>query len=354
MGQRLFINYRRNDDPGHTGRLYDFLSHRMSRLDIFMDVENGIALGDDFVETLRARVAACSTMFVVIGPQWLRLLATHEESARDFVAYEIALAFELGKQVIPILVGRDARMPDEDSLPLALRPLAQCQAAVLRQETFQNDCMRLLSALRGNELIQSTDSFDTRLEAEAWARVTQTADPAEFRAFLETWPNGAHADAARARLTVRSGTSVARGALRHIIGTCLDGVTVWIALVPYMLIAGAVTVYFQPVPIPDDGEGPGVPEWTIAVGFLVVGAISWWPTQWLTNRFLERRGWVLYLASVLIVLPSSALIYNAIHRLTLAPPNTVPFIMWLCFGMMGVGMGVLFSSAGVLSRRGDV
>jgi hypothetical protein len=48
MGGRIFINYRRGDDPGNVGRLFDRLQETFEPTQLFMDVDS-IAPGLDFV-----------------------------------------------------------------------------------------------------------------------------------------------------------------------------------------------------------------------------------------------------------------------------------------------------------------
>jgi hypothetical protein len=48
MPGKIFINYRRGDDPGTTGRLFDRLQDDFDPEQLFLDVDN-IAPGFDFV-----------------------------------------------------------------------------------------------------------------------------------------------------------------------------------------------------------------------------------------------------------------------------------------------------------------
>jgi hypothetical protein len=48
MTGKIFINYRRGDDAGHTGRLFDRLQDVFPPEQLFLDVDN-IAPGLDFV-----------------------------------------------------------------------------------------------------------------------------------------------------------------------------------------------------------------------------------------------------------------------------------------------------------------
>src|SRR5260221_293052 len=93
----IFINYRRDDAPGVAGRLFDHLSPKFSRRNIFMDVD-AMKPGLDFVEQLDAQVSRCDVLLAVIGPHWLdakdqkgqrRLHGDH-----DYVRIELASALK--------------------------------------------------------------------------------------------------------------------------------------------------------------------------------------------------------------------------------------------------------------------
>ena len=53
----IFISYRREDAPGHAGRLYDVLSRRFGEEQVFMDLS--MELGIDFVEHINKAVGSC-------------------------------------------------------------------------------------------------------------------------------------------------------------------------------------------------------------------------------------------------------------------------------------------------------
>jgi hypothetical protein len=105
MAGKIFINYRRGDDPGFTQALYLRLEQEFTTGDLFMDVEGHIKPGDNFVEVLNSQVAASDVVLAIIGPRWKDLLAERTGDADDFVAIEIKAALDQGKRVIPELVG---------------------------------------------------------------------------------------------------------------------------------------------------------------------------------------------------------------------------------------------------------
>src|SRR5690349_7728382 len=120
---KIFVNYRRGDDPGFTHALYQRLEDEFSADNLFMDVEGHIRAGDDFVEVLGEQVALADVLLVVIGPRWADLMAKRGGNPEDFVAIEIGAALEQKKRVIPVLVG-GASMPAIDILPEAIKALA--------------------------------------------------------------------------------------------------------------------------------------------------------------------------------------------------------------------------------------
>lgn len=82
MAGSIFINYRRGDDPGTTGRLFDRLEQELGGDALFIDIEGHIKAGDDYVDMLRAQVAQCDVLQAVIGPRRTRWLAATDEAGR--------------------------------------------------------------------------------------------------------------------------------------------------------------------------------------------------------------------------------------------------------------------------------
>ena len=151
MSGKIFINYRRGDEPGFTQALLGRLEQAFPAERLFIDVDN-IPPGEDFVRMLELQVAQCDAMLTVIGNNWLD--ATDERGSRrlddpnDFVRIEIESALKLGKRVIPVLV-HQARMPHPDELPEAIRSLSQRNAVRLTHERFRADVQGLIKALQG-------------------------------------------------------------------------------------------------------------------------------------------------------------------------------------------------------------
>ena len=65
MAGKIFINYRRGDDPGNTGRLFDRLQEAFAPEQLFMDVDS-IAPGLDFVRVLEEQVGQCDALLALL------------------------------------------------------------------------------------------------------------------------------------------------------------------------------------------------------------------------------------------------------------------------------------------------
>jgi hypothetical protein len=63
---QIFISYRREDEAGFAGRLYDRFVLKFSTKQIFMDVDS-IPPGEDFVRLLEIHVDQCKVLLAVIG-----------------------------------------------------------------------------------------------------------------------------------------------------------------------------------------------------------------------------------------------------------------------------------------------
>ncbi len=124
MTGKIFISYRRTDESGHAGRLFDALQQTFGADRLFIDVDS---IG--WIDSL--------------DKQGARRL----DNPKDFVRIEIEAALEKQKRVIPVLIG-DAIMPTAEELPETLKPLATRNAVRVTHERFRSDSERLITALR--------------------------------------------------------------------------------------------------------------------------------------------------------------------------------------------------------------
>ncbi|MDX6678244.1 MAG: hypothetical protein QOE31_2296 [Solirubrobacteraceae bacterium] len=148
-GPRLFISYRRDDAPGHAGRLYDELSRRFGESQVFMDLN--MEPGVDFVEQINDAVGSCSLLIAVIGPHWTTAQDAHGDlrldDPADFVRAEVQAALSRrGVRVIPALV-EGARMPNAGELPPSLADLVRRNALELSDARWSTDVERLVSTV---------------------------------------------------------------------------------------------------------------------------------------------------------------------------------------------------------------
>jgi TIR domain len=145
----VFISHRREDSGGFAGRIYDRLTSRLGRENVFFDVDT-IPPGRDFVDILSERVGKCDALLAVIGKHWI-LSADSENRRRlddpqDFVRIEIEAALSRNVPVIPVLVD-GATMPHPNDLPDSLTKLIRRQAVEVSHARFESDAERLTEAL---------------------------------------------------------------------------------------------------------------------------------------------------------------------------------------------------------------
>jgi hypothetical protein len=148
MSGKIFISYRREDEPGFALALFVRLEQSFSAERLFMDVEGGIKAGEDFTRVLEKQVSECDVMLALIGRSWLK--ATDENGRRrldnehDFVRIEIESALKLGKWIIPVLLHK-AEIPSAEALPKSLQPLTRKNAVMLTQHRFKADAQGLIT-----------------------------------------------------------------------------------------------------------------------------------------------------------------------------------------------------------------
>jgi hypothetical protein len=147
---KIFISYRRGDDPGTTGRLFDALKAAFDEDRLFLDVDN-IEPGLDFIEVIKDRVSKSDVLLAVIGQHWIEARDKNGrrrlEDPKDSVRIEIESAINQKKRVIPVLIG-ETKIPDPDILPDSLQVLSGRNAVPIRHERFRDDMANLTKSLR--------------------------------------------------------------------------------------------------------------------------------------------------------------------------------------------------------------
>lgn len=147
---KVFFSYRRTDSSQVVGRIYDRVSKRYGRQNVFKDVDS-IPLGHDFVAVIREWIAQTDVVLVLIGEGWLNACSPSGrrrlDDESDFVRIEIATALRQGKPLVPLLIC-PAEMPAEAALPASIQALRQRNALLVRPDPdFDRDMERLLQAI---------------------------------------------------------------------------------------------------------------------------------------------------------------------------------------------------------------
>jgi hypothetical protein len=142
---KVFMSYRRVDNPFLAGRLKDELGRVFGDENVFYDVDS-IRAGADFRDVIRQTLASVDAVIALVGSDWdaARLAASN-----DPVRTELREALEKKKLVIPVLVG-DTVMPAPEQLPADLETFAYLNAVRLRPDPdFENDASNLIREITG-------------------------------------------------------------------------------------------------------------------------------------------------------------------------------------------------------------
>ena len=145
----IFINYRRNDSSGYTGRITDQLRNCFGAEQIFRDHET-LDSGVRFKQEIQDSILSSSIILVIIGREWLAIekktgkLRLNLED--DFVRFEIEKALAYGIPIIPVLVG-GAQMPSLDILPKEIKKIAELNAHHLTETHWDADIAELIRIL---------------------------------------------------------------------------------------------------------------------------------------------------------------------------------------------------------------
>jgi formylglycine-generating enzyme required for sulfatase activity len=132
---KIFLSYRRNDNPFAVDWIDHGLSEQFGRESIVRDIDT-FPLGRDFRVVIEREVNTCDILLAIIGDRWLDMRYTEGEKSgqrriddpADFVRLEIEAALQRDIPVIPVLVDR-ASIPREADLPESLRELVYRGAA---------------------------------------------------------------------------------------------------------------------------------------------------------------------------------------------------------------------------------
>jgi hypothetical protein len=136
----VFVGSRRNDAPGHTGRVGERLINYFGAGQIFKDVES-LLPGVNYVDFIREKLQLAHVMVVVIGPGWANDPRLHHPN--DLHHEEIRTAIERGIHLLPVLVN-GATMPRENQVPVDIQPLLHRQAIEITDTRWDYDVGRVV------------------------------------------------------------------------------------------------------------------------------------------------------------------------------------------------------------------
>jgi hypothetical protein len=211
MASKIFVNYRRDDDPNGAARVRDGLAAKFGEGNVFMDVDNLLA-GQRFDEELAKALSQCDVLVAVIGPRWMDLLKARAATGeRDFVREEIAAALaqevKLGStsdtparpvktivrdrlMVVPVRVGREGQMPAlprREELPEDIRDLVLYQKHDVAHERFGRDIAELIEAI---QTVRQTNRPQYAAPRVRWAWVGATATIVALAGWISAYQIG--------------------------------------------------------------------------------------------------------------------------------------------------------------------
>ncbi|TVR22952.1 MAG: toll/interleukin-1 receptor domain-containing protein [Anaerolineaceae bacterium] len=176
---KIFISYRRADNPCFAERIRDWFMLVYKRENVFMDFD-AIPPFVDFEAFIIEQIKKIDVMLVIIGQEWLSHLKQREKSGTtDYVRLEIKQALAMGKLVAPILVD-GATMPRANQLPEDIRPMLRANVPRLdggRQ--FLDNIERIVSALP-----QALNQH-VRIQTATPQEAERMVDPMESMQFYE-------------------------------------------------------------------------------------------------------------------------------------------------------------------------
>lgn len=144
---KIFVNYRRADDPDFVQHMRTWFMIRYGRENVFMDFDTipEFARFEDFI---REKVRESDAVIAVIGHSWLDLLKERERSGKpDFVRIELEEALKFQKVIAPICI-KGAPVPYSEEIPHHLQPIFQRNVAELRDgRDILEDIQRIMDSL---------------------------------------------------------------------------------------------------------------------------------------------------------------------------------------------------------------
>lgn len=143
---RIFISYRQSETQGVARKLCDALRRHYGE-QVFMNLAQ-VPLGSDFRQVVAQEVERSDLVLVLIGSRWLEIVRSKATQSQDFVRTEIEIALARNILTVPVLLGEDAAMPQEEELPPRIGRLAYLQAfRLIPEQDFEGQMQRLIAGL---------------------------------------------------------------------------------------------------------------------------------------------------------------------------------------------------------------
>jgi hypothetical protein len=134
---KVFIRYRRSDQPLAAILLYSFLIEVLPRQNVFLDTEK-LKLGEAFPTRILRAISTSDFVLVMVGADWAGRSTNFPSrlfEPLDFVRKEITSAMESNKVIIPLFID-EARL-DNKLIPAEISHLTEIQGFRIRSDHFK-------------------------------------------------------------------------------------------------------------------------------------------------------------------------------------------------------------------------
>ncbi len=176
---KLFLSYRRDDNPYAAGRLYDHLINDFGEDAVYFDVTASYG-GIDFRKLIDYKIAECEAVIVVIGEKWLSIKDEEGnrriDQADDFVHIEVRSALDRGIPITPIFVD-NGKIPKPSDLPEILKDLSYRNGFPASASEFRIQVKGIINAIR-NGIVLHREISEASQSQKRQAEVVEEA-PAE-------------------------------------------------------------------------------------------------------------------------------------------------------------------------------
>ena len=192
--RKIFISYRRADNPLFADRIRDKFITIYGRDNVFMDIDS-LPRGAKVIDRIRAAMEQSDAVIVVVGKEWVKLFkdkaAAYED---DFVKMELELALKLRKPITPICID-GADVPAKNDLPPKLRRLLDYNFAFLNRNNFHEEMDRIIADIEQTLIAAVLPQAQAYYESANNKLYTKDYDGAiaDYTAAIQLNPNFAEA-----------------------------------------------------------------------------------------------------------------------------------------------------------------